>query len=165
MLLTDVTLRRVAIIYFGSLLAIVMLPSSALAGDAPLLPPIAAGDAERKYDWVQLESGEWLKGEITRIYHGDLYFDSDEFNDVKLGWSDVASLVASGPVTVRLPDRRVVTGDFEMLVVAARPRLPLGPEGQSADPGRDDDRRSGAQRPARPMISDQRIESCHNDTN
>jgi hypothetical protein len=83
-------------------------------GGGPVLPPFALEEEARKYDWVQLDSGEWLKGEIKQMYDGKLYFDSDEFGDVSADWSDVASLIPSGPVRLRLPNRRVVVGDFEM---------------------------------------------------
>jgi len=30
-----------------------------------------------KYDWLQLTSGEWLKGEVESMYNNILEFDSD----------------------------------------------------------------------------------------
>ena len=51
----------------------------------PPLPPFEAAEGERKLDWLQLQSGEWLRGEISRMYERTLYFDSKEFGDITLG--------------------------------------------------------------------------------
>ena len=32
-----------------------------------------------KFDWLQLNSGEWLKGEFKVLYDYEVEFDSDEF--------------------------------------------------------------------------------------
>lgn len=45
-----------------------------------------------KYDWVQMTSGEWLKGELTFIYRDDVEFDSDEFGIQTLDMDDIAQL-------------------------------------------------------------------------
>jgi len=54
----------------------------------PWAPPPPPPD---KFDWIQLTSGEWLKGELKRIYQKKVEFDSDkldlqefDFKDVKL---------------------------------------------------------------------------------
>lgn len=73
------------------LLAGLSLPVLAAADGAPLLPPFESEATERKHAWVQLKSGEWLKGEITRMFDDKLYFDSDEFDNVSLDWGDVAA--------------------------------------------------------------------------
>ena len=41
---------------------------------------------EGKFDWIQMKSGEWVKGEILVMYDEDLEFDSDEFDDLMLSW-------------------------------------------------------------------------------
>ena len=33
------------------------------------------------FDWVQLTSGEWLKGELISMYEDSVEFDSDEFDE------------------------------------------------------------------------------------
>ena len=87
-------------------------PSS--AGNAPPLPPLSGEPGARKFDWVQVASGEWLKGEFDRVHDDKLYFDSDEFDDVTIDWADVASLLPVEPVTVRLARRKLVTGSLVM---------------------------------------------------
>ena len=41
------------------------------------------------FDWVQLTSGEWLKGEIKGLYKDSLEFDSDNLDDLTIDWEDV----------------------------------------------------------------------------
>ena len=41
------------------------------------------------FDWVQLVSGEWLKGEIKGLYKDSLEFDSDKLDLLTLDWEDV----------------------------------------------------------------------------
>lgn len=48
-------------------------------------PPIA----EDTDSWVQLVSGEWLKGEFTRMRSGDVEFDSDKLDGLALDFDDI----------------------------------------------------------------------------
>ena len=41
------------------------------------------------YDWVQLTSDEWLKGELVSLYDDNLRFDSDNFGLMMIDWDDV----------------------------------------------------------------------------
>jgi putative salt-induced outer membrane protein YdiY len=60
------------------------------------------------FDWIQLTSGEWLKGEFKGLYEKELEFDSDELDLLKLDWEDVKqvrghqvfSVRFEGPITV-----------------------------------------------------------------
>ena len=45
-----------------------------------------------KYDWVQLTSNEWLKGEIKGMYKDSLEFDSDKLDLLNIDWEDVKIL-------------------------------------------------------------------------
>lgn len=61
-----------------------------------------------EFDWIQLTSGEWLKGEIKRLYDDKLEFDSKELKLQEFDWEDVKqvrgprffSLRFVGPITV-----------------------------------------------------------------
>ncbi len=57
------------------------------------------------WDWVQLISGEWLKGEIIVMYDENLEFDSDILDDLSLDWDDVKQVIAARPMKVRLDGR------------------------------------------------------------
>lgn len=68
-----------------------------------------------KYDWVQLKSGEWLKGEIKVLYEDELEFDSDELELLKLDMEDVKRIRGSGIKSVRIEgDRRDARGRWKI---------------------------------------------------
>ena len=45
-----------------------------------------------KFDWIQLTSNEWLKGEIKGMYKDSLEFDSDKLDLLTIDWKDVKIL-------------------------------------------------------------------------
>jgi len=73
-------------------------------------------DYDVAFDWIQLTSGEWLKGEITVLRNGSFDFDSEEMDEQTFDWEDVKEVRSKGPVTCTFedPDDRrrpiVVTG-------------------------------------------------------
>lgn len=44
------------------------------------------------YDWIQLTSGEWLKGEFKSMYNKSVEFDSDKLDLLNIDWEDVKFL-------------------------------------------------------------------------
>jgi putative salt-induced outer membrane protein YdiY len=66
------------------------------------------------FDWVQLTSGEWLKGEIKGLYKDTLEFESDILDDLELDWSDVKYLVTHIPGNAYIEGRGTVYGYFEI---------------------------------------------------
>lgn len=86
------------------LIAIVLSAVSARAqtpppGFQPAPPP------PDMFDWIQLKSGEWLKGELIALYDGSLEFDSDELDKLTLDWDDVRQVRTGRVVQVRSKDR------------------------------------------------------------
>jgi len=91
-------------------------PTSALP-DLGWLPP------EDTFDWIQLKSGEWLKGKIKAMQNREIEFDSDELDIQTFDWKDIRQMRSprildilfldgekvSGPVTVT-PDEVKVGG-------------------------------------------------------
>lgn len=63
-----------------------------------------------EYDWVELTSGEWLKGDFRYLYEDKVEFDSDKLGVLKLDWSDIKRVRFAGPMGVRLNDREVRRG-------------------------------------------------------
>lgn len=55
-----------------------------------------------QYDWVQLNSGEWLKGEIKVLYHQELEFDSDELDSLSIDLEDIRQIRGGSIKNVRL---------------------------------------------------------------
>lgn len=104
------------------------------------LPPLNWVPPEDSFDWIQLRSGEWLKGRIKAMQERKLEFDSDELNDLTFDWKDIRQVrsprlldvlsmdgeTASGPVTVT-PEQVTVGG--------AAPRVFPRDQLQSLTPG------------------------------
>jgi len=63
-----------------------------------------------KFDWVQMKSGEWLKGEFIAMYDESLEFDSEEFEELELDWDDIRQVRTSRVVNVGLLGKRTATG-------------------------------------------------------
>jgi putative salt-induced outer membrane protein YdiY len=82
---------------FASLLAGLLLCSApAIAGDWQ--PPVPMPD---EFDWVQLTSGEWLKGQLKVLYEKTVEFDSDKLGLLELDIEDVAVIRSAQTVNVR----------------------------------------------------------------
>lgn len=91
-------------------------------------------------DWIQLKSGEWLRGRVKGMQDRELEFDSEELDDLTFDWKDIRQVrtsravdvlfvdgeKASGPVVIT-PDQATVSGATPQV----RPRGQL----QSLTPG------------------------------
>ena len=64
----------------------------------PFQPPPPPPD---KFDWIQLKSGEWLKGELIALYEDALEFESDELDKLTFDWDDVRQVRTGRTVQVR----------------------------------------------------------------
>lgn len=56
-------------------------------------------------DWIQLKSGEWLRGKLFGMQNRQLEFDSDELDDLTFDWKDVHQVI--------MPKALVSFGDRE----------------------------------------------------
>ena len=68
-----------------SLNAVVALAAQEHESSA-FVPPID------EYDWIQLTSDEWLKGELISLYDDELAFESDNLGRLSIDWEDVRIL-------------------------------------------------------------------------
>ncbi len=64
------------------------------------------------FDWIQLTSGEWLKGEIIAMYDESLEFDSDELDELTLDWGDIKEVRSAGTMQIGFEDDIVATGQL-----------------------------------------------------
>jgi len=62
------------------------------------------------FDWVQLVSGEWLKGDIVAMYKDSLELNSEELDELSLDWEDIREIRTAHVMQVALEDRSVVVG-------------------------------------------------------
>jgi len=60
---------------------------------------------EPKPDWIQLKSGEWLRGTLHGMQNRTLDFESDELDDLSFDWKDVHQVI--------MPQALVSFGDRE----------------------------------------------------
>ncbi len=67
-------------------------------------------------DWLQLKSGEWLRGRITVMQNDSLEFDSDELKDLVIKWKNVKYLKSYEPYSLRFDSlgRMSITGIIEV---------------------------------------------------
>ncbi len=70
--------------------------------------------AAKEFDWVQLTSGEWLKGEIKSMYNDNLEFDSDKLDLLEIDWEDVKYLKSYRPSNVNIEDHEPLTGSLQV---------------------------------------------------
>jgi hypothetical protein len=61
-------------------------------------------------DWVQLKSGEWLRGELKYVQNKDVEFDSDELEMQTLKLKDVSRLYPAHRVFTQFEDHKPVYG-------------------------------------------------------
>lgn len=78
------------------------------ASSKPWLP------AAKEFDWIQLTSGEWLKGEIKSMYKDSLEFDSDKLDLLEIDWDDVKYLKSYRPSNVNLENSEPLTGNLQI---------------------------------------------------
>ena len=68
------------------------------------LPP------EDGFDWIQLTSDEWLKGDLVSLFHDTLSFDSDKLGVLTIDWEDVRIFKASRAFELGFEDASTVSG-------------------------------------------------------
>lgn len=78
------------------------------ASSKPWLP------AAKEFDWVQLTSGEWLKGEIKSMYNDSLEFDSDKLDLLTIDWEDVKYLKSYRPSSINIEHHEPVSGSLQI---------------------------------------------------
>ena len=70
--------------------------------------------ADDGYDWVQLTSGEWLKGELTGFFEEEIEFDSEVLDDLTIDREDVARFFSARTFSARILGGAVVTGRVQV---------------------------------------------------
>ncbi len=65
-------------------------------------------------DWLQLTSGEWLRGRIIAMQKDVLEFDSDELDLLELKWEKIKYIKSSEPYSLRFDNSAQATGAIEI---------------------------------------------------
>lgn len=66
--------------------------------------------ADPEFDWVRLDTDEWLKGELISMHNDSMDFESDKFDRLTFDWEDVVELRIVQPRVFRFTDNRIVRG-------------------------------------------------------
>ena len=69
---------------------------------------------EDGFDWIKLESGEWLKGEIRSMYNDSLEFDSDNLDLLTIDWADIHYLRSAEESSINVEGIGPVTGKLQI---------------------------------------------------
>lgn len=79
---------------------------------APWTPPPPPPD---EFDWIQLNSGEWLKGEFKVLYDDSVEFDSDELGLQTIDWGDIKQVRGHAEHSIHFEGQEGdVVGNFQM---------------------------------------------------
>ncbi len=102
------SIQSTAIVTFVIIAALAVPPTIAAdESNGSWQPPPPMPD---DFDWVQMNSGEWLKGEIIAMYHDTLEFDSDEFDLQKLDLEDIQEIRSARIVQVAFENGVIAVG-------------------------------------------------------
>jgi hypothetical protein len=66
-----------------------------------------------KTDWIQLTSGEWLRGRLYGMHNHKLEFESDKLKDLVFDWNDVNQVIVPEAL-VSYGDREVAWGSVQV---------------------------------------------------
>ena len=75
------------------------------------LPEIPMPD---NYDWIKLNSGEWLKGRLIAMYSNEVEFDSEKLDSQMFDWEDVVEVRTHRAKSLLLADGSIVEGTLYM---------------------------------------------------
>lgn len=104
------------------------------------LPHLSWVPPEDGFDWVQLKSGEWLKGKIKGMQERKLDFDSEELKLLTFDWKDIRQVRSSRVNELLYGDKQQAAGPLaitpdQVTVGGAEPRTFARSELQSITPG------------------------------
>jgi len=105
-----------------------------------LLPDLSWVPPADSFDWIQLNTGEWLKGRIKAMQDRQLEFFSEKLSDMTFDWKDIRQVRSPRTIDVLFVDGKRVSGSVtvtpeQVTVGGAAPYiLPRG-ELQSLTPG------------------------------
>jgi hypothetical protein len=66
------------------------------------------------YDWLQLTSGEWLKGKLTGLFDDKVEFDSEILDDLVIDIEDVRGFYSSREFGVSLRGKEMISGKIRV---------------------------------------------------
>jgi hypothetical protein len=67
-----------------------------------------------EYDWIQLTSDEWLKGELISLFDEELRFDSDNLGVLEVDWEDVRRFRGHGLYGISIEGLDLFAGELRI---------------------------------------------------
>lgn len=104
------------------------------------LPALSWVPPQDRFDWIQLKSGEWLKGRIKAMQDRELEFESEELDDQTFDWKDIRQVRSPRMLDVLMIDGQELSGPVmitptEMTIGADSPSVLPRNQIQSLTPG------------------------------
>ena len=104
------------------------------------LPDISWVPPEDGFDWIQLKSGEWLKGRIYGMQQREIEFFSEELGDLTYDWKDIRQMRSPRTIDVLFVDGKGASGPVmvtpeQVTVGGAEPRVVARDQLTSLTPG------------------------------
>lgn len=104
------------------------------------LPDLSWVPPEDGFDWIQLKSGEWLKGQLKAMQQRQIEFDSEELNDLTFDWKDIRQVRSARTLDLLFVDGRKMSGPVtvtpeEVAVGGEEPQVFPRDQLQSFTPG------------------------------
>ena len=88
-------------------------------------------DGKDGFDWIELKSGEWLKGKIKSLQDEKLEFDSEEMDVHTFDWKDIRTVRSPRLNSVRIENVKPVEGS---LLVTTNEVQVMGADGTNTYP-------------------------------
>lgn len=91
-------------------------PGSQPGAPARQAPGPKAVDLQKdtRFDWIEIKSGEWLKGRVRSLQEDKLEFDSEELDLLRFDWDKVRQLYSPRPNSVLLEGAKPVDGGVQV---------------------------------------------------
>lgn len=67
-----------------------------------------------QFDWLRLNSGEWLKGDLVSLYDKEVEFDSDALDTLMIDREDIYMIISNRHHTVRFNDGKELSGTLNI---------------------------------------------------
>jgi len=95
--------KRFRHLALAAAIVLATVPDAAVHAQSPAAATPSAFEPppDKQYDWIQLTSDEWLKGELKGLYAYSLEFDSDKLDLQVFDWEDVKSIRTAHAQAVR----------------------------------------------------------------
>lgn len=79
------------------------------AASAQWIPPGVGTDG---FDWIELNTGEWLKGWLRYIQERDIVFESDKLEEQQFEWKDIRQIYTGQPMYAKFDGQEQVYGSI-----------------------------------------------------